>query len=195
MGFVEKQGCLYWIHLPEHDIKTGGYIGISLNAEKRFREHKSTNANCSVVKRAIDKHEDDLIYDVLWEGSYEGALQLEEYYRPEPQIGWNIRKGGISPLFGEETRRKMSEIAKKRGMSKSCRDGHKSMRDSQNGMNAAHLKPMNIFKDNVMIAENVCASEWCRENGYNIKTIAGGLHRTARGLQNKCIGFNAEYIV
>ena len=125
MGFVEK-GYVYWIHKSITDnIKTSGYVGITKDVKKRFREHKSTNHNCAVLKNAINKYGDSLIYEVVWEGSYEGAKVLEEYFRPAAQIGWNIRQGGSVPQFGDATKKKMSKSAKLRGVHHNTRSAQK----------------------------------------------------------------------
>lgn len=96
----------YWIHLPEHtDPKTQGYIGVykAQNIEQRWNRHKRDAILGSeyIVHKAIRKYS-NLVYEVLFCGSYEGCLQLEAYWRPDLRTGWNIHSGGrsCSPMQG-----------------------------------------------------------------------------------------------
>lgn len=97
---------VYWIHLEEHsDIYTEGYVGITTADDpiKRFRKHQSDARNPStsfVVHNAMNKYGDDIKFTVLHECSKDEATSLEEHYRPQPNIGWNILKGGDHPLTG-----------------------------------------------------------------------------------------------
>lgn len=184
MGFVEK-GCVYWIHTKNHtNIKTDGYVGITKNPSKRFREHKSTNHRCFVIHNAIKKYGDELIYDIIWQGSYSGAIALEEYFRPHPQIGWNIRAGGSLQTFGESTKKKMSEAALIRGVSESTRRQHKLKRKKQVWHSSPNCKPVNVYnKHGETIAENVLLNVWCQENMQNPISAAQYLGYTARGKQ------------
>lgn len=194
--FIENQGFVYWIHLNKNDnIKQDGYVGISKDANKRFREHRSTNPNCSVIKRAIDKHGDNLIYDVIWSGSYDGAIALEEYFRPLPQIGWNIRTGGRVPSFGEDTRKKMSVSAKERGLSNSFKEGRAFIRSKQIGSNGANAKRANIYKiDGTIVAGNVCITEWCRINGMDSMSKKISCTANENNRSKTAYGYYAKYI-
>ena len=104
-----------------------GYIGITNNLQRRWRDHREGHSKCAHVNHAIQKY-DDIVYSVIEEGSREDMLELESTLRPEERIGWNIAPGGKSGYTGvalsgedhwtygiprpEETRRKISEKLK-----------------------------------------------------------------------------------
>ena len=47
---------VYWIHHPEHtDMFSQGYIGISEDTKRRFRDHQKKNKSIH-IKRAIEKY-------------------------------------------------------------------------------------------------------------------------------------------
>lgn len=115
---------VYWIHLPEHtDIKTQGYVGIckSDDINVRWNRHKSEaykiDGEPYKIYRAIRKYgKDNLIWEIIFTGPYYGCMQIEEYFRPSMNIGWNIHAGGRSqsPMQGrkhsKETCARLSEI-------------------------------------------------------------------------------------
>lgn len=94
---------VYWVHLPNHTINEG-YVGVTTktNVEHRWNQHKKSAVNNTgfVFHKAINKYGETLVYEVLFTGNYEGCLQLEEYFRPKPNIGWNINKGGDNGRYG-----------------------------------------------------------------------------------------------
>lgn len=109
---------LYWIHLPEHtNPKTQGYIGVTNNCKRRWNTHKRL-ANQKISKtphlaNAI-MHYPNLMYTILFQGTAEGCYQLEEYFRPTPDIGWNVKQGGIHAVMSDTCKAKMSKLAKQR---------------------------------------------------------------------------------
>ena len=74
---------LYWIHEPEQDLYLEGYVGITVDTDRRFKEHSTKSW-----------HSEDLIYDILFTGSWEEALAIEYYLRQDSNIGWNVSRGG-----------------------------------------------------------------------------------------------------
>lgn len=95
---ISKINYVYWIHLEEHkNPYVEGYIGISINPNKRFKTHSN--------KRYMDNY--NLYHAITKLGAKltilhiynlrEDALNKEEEYRPVEKIGWNIIPGGISP--------------------------------------------------------------------------------------------------
>lgn len=117
---------VYWIHLEEHDsLMTQGYIGISNQPEARLRAHLSGTApvGSKVIREMQDKSK--LVHTVL--SSVETlteAREAERHYRPLPNIGWNVKRGGgVTP---DCTGRKHSEtvkadIARKNRLTKASR--------------------------------------------------------------------------
>jgi predicted GIY-YIG superfamily endonuclease len=116
---------VYWIHLPNSNIKTDGYVGITNNTKKRWKDHNHQTNACLHLARAIQKYGDSLIWEEIFTGSEEGCAQLEEYFRPEPNIGWNIKSGGKYYKHSEATKEKIGQASKGRGYGKKLSDEHK----------------------------------------------------------------------
>lgn len=87
--------CLYWIHYPEQtDPLSEGYIGITKNFDQRVKTH-SKYTKYKHIKNRIDS---GAIVNVLVDNlTEESAKTLEEQYRPQDNIGWNLTKGGGIP--------------------------------------------------------------------------------------------------
>ena len=88
---------LYHIGI-DADLNTG-YIGISKNPHIRFSQHqwqrKESNKH---LKNAMQKYGKDVFKRVVFCNlEKEAAELLEEMLRPNPNIGWNITKGGGIP--------------------------------------------------------------------------------------------------
>ena len=84
---------VYWIKLPSHqDPFTEGYIGITNNFDRRWKEHlKRGHIGDKIRQYGISK--EDVVF--LNDGLDNHAVHfLEEVYRPIRQIGWNRYKGG-----------------------------------------------------------------------------------------------------
>jgi len=108
-----KKGLVYWIHFAEHnDPHTEGYVGVTNNLERRIEEHKNRKEN--LILQNIFKKNNDLLVDELFLGEYNFCFDVENEYRPEKFIGWNINKGGFKPPSAkglkrsEETKLKIS---------------------------------------------------------------------------------------
>lgn len=92
---------IYWIHAPHHqDPYTEGYVGLSNQPNRRFKAHTTDTANVgsSQVAKYIEEHGvNSVIHTSLATvNTLEDAQNLEYKYRPKPNTGWNIRKGGGS---------------------------------------------------------------------------------------------------
>jgi hypothetical protein len=88
---------IYWIKYPEHtDPKNEGYIGLtSQDINERFKEHKYNRKNKLLANRC---NKENVKIICLIDGlTREDAIKIEEQYRPEKNIGWNINKGGDFP--------------------------------------------------------------------------------------------------
>lgn len=125
---------VYWIHLPNEVDIGQGYVGVckSNDINVRWNRHKLEVANPLgsdyTVYRALRKYGvDNVVWEILFEGPYEGCLQLEEYWRPNMHMGWNIHSGGrsCSPMQGKnhsiESKLKMSNATKGRKRSTESR--------------------------------------------------------------------------
>lgn len=102
------------------------YIGQTNNLHRRNIVHKNTNG-CRAFSSAIKKYGwDNFTHTILADGlSLDEANRLEaEFIAKHNTIspyGYNLRTGGESPAFSEETRKKLSEAGKKRRLSDSHR--------------------------------------------------------------------------
>lgn len=107
-------GYVYWIKRKKHlDIMKDGYVGVfkGKNVKKRWKDHNRAAQNNSnlTIHKAIRKYS-DLEYTVIFFGNYNECLKLEEFYRPNVNIGWNICRGGNKGSLG----RKQSKEAKEK---------------------------------------------------------------------------------
>jgi len=95
---------LYWIHLPEHTNPfTEGYVGVtSRTIEKRLQEHHR--------ERDLP---DGCVITQITTGDKSFILEMENTFRPEPDIGWNRRSGGHhGTQHNDETKQRWSEVRK-----------------------------------------------------------------------------------
>lgn len=105
---------VYWIKRKVMtNPYTEGYIGVTkLSIQERFEQHSKNVYKKSIVKKAINKY-DDVEIVILHKCEEKEALSLEEKYRPEEMIGWNMAKGGgYPPLMNEEIAMKISKTLK-----------------------------------------------------------------------------------
>jgi len=116
---------VYWIKRKEHtDPYSQGYVGISNDPQRRFVEHTLSDYK---VGNAISKYNDIelvILHECLVR---EDALSLENKYRPEDYIGWNVICGGKEPPrnhLTEKTCKKISQTLKDRGCSPYCSKTH-----------------------------------------------------------------------
>ena len=112
--------AVYWIRKKEHtNIYEEGYVGVSSNIKRRWREH-ITEANNNRhpnahLGRAINKYyPDNLVFEIVYLSNEDKCYKYEEYLRPDTNIGWNLRSGGPVGKMSEEGRKRVSELSKKR---------------------------------------------------------------------------------
>lgn len=106
---------VYWIKKIDHiDVWSEGYVGVSINIQKRFQQHRRSK---EVVGKAIRKYFTEM--KILYEGTKTECVAMEILLRPRQKIGWNLATGGGVPpsqkfaIRGEETRRKNAIAAAK----------------------------------------------------------------------------------
>ena len=106
--------CVYWIRKVEHtNIYTEGYVGVSTNIERRWREHvteaRANRHPNSFLRNVINKHyPDNLIFEIVYLSNEDNCYNYEEMLRPETNIGWNLRSGGPVGKITEEGRKAIS---------------------------------------------------------------------------------------
>lgn len=92
---------LYWIRTTTMtDPATQGYVGVTNNTKRRWANHFSKLRNGvhdnQHFQRAFNI-DDDLVVDVLFEGTEDECYSKEFEMRPTINIGWNINVGGTKP--------------------------------------------------------------------------------------------------
>ena len=106
--------CVYWIRKVEHtNIYTEGYVGVSTNVERRWREHiteaRANRHPNSFLCNAINEHyPDSLIFEIVYLSNEDNCYNYEEMLRPKTNIGWNLRSGGPIGKMSEEGRKAIS---------------------------------------------------------------------------------------
>ena len=109
--------CVYWIRKVEHtNIYTEGYVGVSTNVERRWREHiteaRANRHPNSFLCNVINKHyPDNLIFEIVYLSNEDNCYNYEEMLRPKTNIGWNLRSGGPVGKITEEGRKAISAKA------------------------------------------------------------------------------------
>lgn len=117
---------VYWIKRKGMtDPYSQGYIGVTkLSIQERFDQHSKNVYRKSIVKKAIDKYGDIEVLQ-LHRGNEKECLSIEEHYRPDECIGWNIAKGGgYPPTMNDDTAKKISETLKSKGISPYSENTH-----------------------------------------------------------------------
>lgn len=111
---------LYWHFIKGYNNPyTQGYIGIAEVTKYANRwngDFKSNYKGCSHFYNVISKYgEDSIETKILHDGlSLEEANNLEYLYRPNPNIGWNVRQGGGNKgKLSQESKNKISDVKKK----------------------------------------------------------------------------------
>lgn len=93
----------YWIRHKDHsDIFSEGYVGISSNHVKRWKDHEKNSENPHLLNAILKYGWDNIIKEIIVKASKEYCIYIEEKLRPSENLGWNIAKGGGMPpkMFG-----------------------------------------------------------------------------------------------
>lgn len=92
---------VYWIHNTHMtDPSTQGYVGVTNNLQRRVANHLSRLKNEhheNVHFQRAYNLDDDLLVDIIFEGSETECYLKEQQLRPSRDIGWNINVGGTKP--------------------------------------------------------------------------------------------------
>ena len=88
-------GIIYKITSPSNKV----YIGQTINTLKsRIRHHKQNSSNCTLLKRAINKYGDEMVYEILETVQNESLDEREihwiKYYNSLAPNGYNCSAGG-----------------------------------------------------------------------------------------------------
>lgn len=97
---------LYHLRQKGNSDLSEGYIGVCNDLSKRRYKHFNTPVN--PVMAEIISYGIPLEMVVLVISTRENCLLMEEKLRPETNIGWNTRAGGLSGVFCEESKLAMA---------------------------------------------------------------------------------------
>ena len=99
-------GVIYKITSPSGKV----YIGQTKNYKKRMAEHKSKNSNCILVKRAIQKYRDKMIYEIIEENVPDESLNDREiFWIKELNC---LTPNGLNCVEGGNANREVSQFTK-----------------------------------------------------------------------------------
>lgn len=88
---------VYHIHHPNMKVNEG-YIGVTNNFSKRKHSHlnaaKHNKHNNPILSRILRKYPDIQFTELHINLSKDAAYMCENFYRPKPLMGWNIKAGG-----------------------------------------------------------------------------------------------------
>lgn len=123
---------MYLYHIRRKGMDTSeGYIGITVNATKRFAQHQRDTKNRNRHNRNYHLYNalrlyDDIEFVILEEGEDEYIMNREYELRPDPNIGWNQAVGGShngGNAFKGKKRPEHSELMKVKGFQKGNSEG------------------------------------------------------------------------
>ena len=71
-----------------------GYVGVSVNPERRWEQHKTAQENTHLAN-AINKHGwENLVKSIILIADTDYCFDMEAKFRPKTHIGWNVIAGG-----------------------------------------------------------------------------------------------------
>ena len=197
-------GIIYKITSPSNKV----YIGQTINTLKaRIKHHKQNSSNCTLLKRAINKYGDEMVYEILETVQNESLDEREihwiKYYNSLAPNGYNCSTGGNS-------KKELSDLLKNKisnGLIKSKinRDDYMGfVKKQSNGYRPCITnKGKNVYLSNGAFNNKDEAIEILKEytkdpenfikpDGTNKKILTGGIHKNGNKwritLKNKWIG-------
>ena len=120
---VDRKGIIYKITSPSGKV----YVGQTVRSfEKRMREHKRDSSCCTLIKRAIDKYGNEMVYEIIEEDVPQEHLDDREIYwikelNSLAPDGYNLNTGG---RFYEATQEVKDNVQMAKIKSKIEKDGY-----------------------------------------------------------------------
>lgn len=197
---TNKDCVLYWIHRETAvALEKEGYIGVTVDLERRMREHKQRRTNPH-LSNAFSKY-DDIVVSVLAKGKEDDIYSLESKYRPSKNIGWNIAEGGFCPP--KQSAQQYKERAKLRSGKNHPFYGKKHSAESLAKMSIAKkgLKTgakSHRFKGTVVATETLTGKQLFLEGSAEIKSHGfhkGHVGSCINGKRNSHKGYTFKRIV
>lgn len=95
---------VYHMHYPNEVDTSYGYIGVTGDLPKRKWKHLNEPVNHLTEEAVLN----DVVFTVIYHGTEEECLYIENTLRPCTNMGWNIRTGGDNFIQSQESKDKMS---------------------------------------------------------------------------------------
>ena len=98
-----RTASVYWIHHKNHtDMFSDGYIGVSMDYEKRWAAHeyqsiKGVHENQHFAAAITKYGWENLIKEIIVIAEESYCYNIENKLRNKERIGWNIAVGGSKP--------------------------------------------------------------------------------------------------
>lgn len=107
-----KLTFVFWIHHKSHtNIYTEGYVGVTSNIDRRFKElHTNAIQNKhpnNLLSKAIISDSTSIIYEIIYAGEKQLCFEYQKELRPQP-AGWNLFAGGPKGKISDKGREKLS---------------------------------------------------------------------------------------
>jgi len=116
------QGIIYKITSPSGKI----YVGQTVQPFKeRIKCHKKVSSNCTLLKRAISKYGDEMVYEIIEEVPDEYLDERETYWIKELN---SLAPNGYNCSTGGNDKKRLSQVLKDK-----IRDGMNIQRIKKNG--------------------------------------------------------------
>lgn len=206
-------GCIYKI---TNTINGKLYIGYTTRLIKeRMRRHKTDDYKTgTLLGRAINKYGwENFVYEViLEEEDKEKLLELEQYYIKKfnslKPNGYNMTIGGEklygenNPFYGhthtEETKQKLSELAKQRTGESNPFYGHTHTEETKQKIREANSKAIAMLDENKNIVQifesGAAAGRWLREQNITKNESANSSIVKAIKKNQRAYGYYWKYL-
>lgn len=181
------------------------YVGSALNVRSRWRQHlkyllEDTGSGQRKLRTAWDKYgASAFIFEVLEQvAEPKTLLRTEQHYIDQYNsvaCGYNVRllaESNLGIVFGprsEESRRKLSESAKARGVRPASRLGVKHRHSARQQMSTTKRA---IARKITFNGKSMCVSDWADEIGITVRGLGNRLRRgwpLARALSEGSRGY------
>ena len=128
------QGIIYKVTSPSGKI----YIGQTIHTlEERIKGHNKKSTNCTLLKRAIDKYGDEMVYEIIETVPHKLLDERETYWIKELN---SLAPNGYNCSTGGNNKKELSQVLKDK-----IRDGMNIQRIKKNGHLGDVIKINNGF--------------------------------------------------
>lgn len=161
-----KKYKVYWIRRKIHNnIVTDGYVGISSNVDQRWKRHQKHQSDNPHLKHALTSY-DDVIFEIVSDGTRDECENEERRLRPNKNIGWNVAEGGNIPPSPQG--RKWSD-SQRQNYLKTILENNSNHRTAEQRHQAYNTRKMRGFKEGKNLRPDLIKDTLWWNNGYTNK--------------------------